>query len=121
MALDNLAGTGLLQSRAEWAHRNRILSSTLAELVNSLVERHTEQGIDVGCQDGALTDAMPEATVIPKWTGVDPAIRQPTLSPSGAQLLPGAADSIPFPDQSFDVALFANVYEHVLPDRRTAS
>jgi SAM-dependent methyltransferase len=36
-------------------------------------------------------------------------------------LVPGRADSIPFPDQSFDVALFANVYEHVFPGDRVTS
>jgi SAM-dependent methyltransferase len=118
---DDLTGEGLLQSREEWGHRNRVLSESMAALVKRFAERETERGIDVGCQTGDLTDVMPSMTQVPQWTGVDPTITEPTRSRHGAELLPGRADAIPFGDGSFDVALFANVYEHVQPEDRLAS
>jgi SAM-dependent methyltransferase len=67
-----------------------------------------------------LTDAI-EAQTPFAWTGVDPTISEAMRSPAGLGLLPGSADELPFDDGAFDVALFANVYEHVLPARREAS
>jgi SAM-dependent methyltransferase len=121
MTSEGLAGTGLLQSLEEWDHRNNVLAQTMAALVNRFAKDSTGKGIDVGCQDGVLTDAMELMTHVPTWIGVDPTISEPRLSPGGSRLLLGRADSIPFPDQCFDVALFANVYEHVLPQERFAS
>ena len=39
----------------------------------------------------------------------------------GLRLRPGKANDLKHPDGSFDAALFANVFEHVLPERRVAS
>ena len=116
-----LAGTGLLQSPEEWDFRNRILAQRMAGLVDRFAEGEPTRGIDVGCQGGALTDAMGTLTRVPAWIGIDPTIAEARPSPGGFALLPGRANSIPEPDESFDVALFANVYEHVLPDERRAS
>jgi SAM-dependent methyltransferase len=98
----------------------------LAESMSSLINRFAGEpsdggkGIDVGCQAGALTDAMQEQTSF-TWTGIDPTIAEPRSSAGGLELLPGFADRLPFEDGFFEVALFANVYEHVLPERREAS
>jgi SAM-dependent methyltransferase len=123
MTSKGLAGRGVMQSEEEWDARNRILAESMSRLVNSFATASSGQrsrGIDVGCQKGTLTDAIADRTPL-SWAGIDPAIAEPTLSPGGLELLPGTADELPFPDGSFEVALFANVYEHVLPDRRAAS
>ena len=64
------------------------------------------------------TDAMQEQTPFAPWTGIDPSITEPRSSAGALELLPGYADQLPFDSESFRVAMFANVYEHVLPDRR---
>jgi SAM-dependent methyltransferase len=93
----------------------------MAALIERFAPADTERGIEVGCQHGTLTDAMATMTRVHSWAGVDPAITDAHTSEVGAELLPGRADAIPFPDRSFGVALFANVYEHVFPEARVAS
>ncbi len=117
MTTEALAGTGVMQSPEEWDARNRILADSMSALINRFAGSRdvpAERGIDVGCQKGALTDAMERATPF-TWTGIDPTIVEPRNSELGLPLLGGTADALPFESQAFDVALFANVYEHVLP------
>lgn len=121
MSQTALAGKGLLQSPEEWGLRNEILGNTMASLVTRFASPDADAGIDVGCQGGALTDAMAQLTSVSSWAGIDPTISEQRESPIGQPLMPGRANSIPFPDQRFDVALFANVYEHVLPEERASS
>jgi SAM-dependent methyltransferase len=112
-----------MQSPEEWDARNRILAESMSGLINRYAAAATEhpgRGLDVGCQKGALTDAM-EAQTPFGWTGIDPTIAAPTRSAAGLELLPATADRLPFEAEVFDVALFANVYEHVLPEQREAS
>jgi SAM-dependent methyltransferase len=112
-----------MQSPAEWDARNRILAESMSGLINRFAPARAEsagRGLDVGCQKGALTDAM-EAQTQFTWTGIDPTIAAPTRSENGLELLPATADRLPFEAGTFDVALFANVYEHVLPELREAS
>jgi SAM-dependent methyltransferase len=123
VTLEALAGTGVMQSPQEWDARNAVLAKSMSTLINRFAlgtESESQRGIDVGCQKGALTDAMESQTSL-KWTGIDPSIGEATRSASGLELLPGYADQLPFEAQTFKVALFANVYEHVLPERRDAS
>ena len=114
------AKQGLLQSPKEWAERNRALSSTLNQLIRCHIQVKTARGLDVGCQNGALTDLL-ESPPNFKWWGVDPAIEKPLLSPKGAELLPGWAHELSFPAAHFDCVVLANVYEHISPELRTAS
>jgi SAM-dependent methyltransferase len=122
MTSEALSGVGLMQSEQEWDTRNRVLAQAMGGLVNRFAAPAggAGRGIDVGCQSGALTDAMEAATQF-TWTGIDPTIAEPKRSAAGLELIPGAADQLPFDDGTFKVALFANVYEHVLPERREAS
>jgi len=117
---NGLAGRGLLQSPDEWAARNCVLSSTINELIKRHIQVKTDRGLDLGCQTGALTDLL-ESPPNFKWWGVDPTIEKPLLSPKGAELLPGWAHQLPFLDAHFDCGVFANVYEHVATEQRTAS
>src|SRR5713226_2717743 len=120
MKSTSLALQGLLQSREEWAARNNILASTINELIRCHVQMRTCRGLDLGCQKGDLTDIL-ESLPNFKWWGVDPVIEKPHLSSKGSELLPGWAHRIPFPDSHFDCVVFANVYEHVSPEKRIAS
>jgi SAM-dependent methyltransferase len=120
MTSEGLAGRGLLQSPQEWDARNRVLSDSMAGLIGRFATASTGRGIEVGCQNGVLIDAMERQTAY-SWVGVDPAIAQPGRSAEGLELLPGRASSVPFADARFDVALLANVYEHVQPEERAAS
>jgi SAM-dependent methyltransferase len=117
------AGRSLLQSRQEWDTRNRVLAESMSSLINRFTVGHRtdgSRGLDVGCQSGVVTDAVRARTPF-AWTGVDPSISEPARSPAGLELLRASADELPFEAGTFDVVLFANVYEHVLPDRREAS
>jgi SAM-dependent methyltransferase len=123
MTLEALAGTGVMQSPEEWEARNAVLAESMSTLINRFAGAtysDGDRGIDVGCQKGALTDAMESQTSF-TWTGIDPSIGEPQSSAGGLPLLPGYADKLPFDAESFRIALFANVYEHVLPERREAS
>ena len=114
-------GAQLLQTPAEWDVRNSVLSARLSELVNRFASPSASHGIEVGCQTGVLTDAMSTLTRVGAWTGVDPALTQPTQSARGCRLAPGRASALEFADHSFDVVLLANVYEHIPPDERARS
>ncbi len=123
MTSDGLAGTGVLQSPEEWDARNRVLATTMSELINGVSANGgsaDDRAIDIGCQSGTLTDAVAAQTPY-AWTGIDPTISEPGLSDGSLELLPGTADALPFASGAFKVAMFANVYEHVQPDRRAAS
>jgi SAM-dependent methyltransferase len=113
-------GSGLLQSHQEWDARNRVLSETLSELVRDRAAAGAKRALDVGCQNGVTTDRYARLTGL-EWVGVDPVITEPDRSPGGLVLKPGAADRLDFDDGEFDVVMLANVYEHVLPERRVAS
>lgn len=112
-------GRSLLPSRSEWQVRNRVLASTLAELLNDHAPDVTGRALDVGCQWGMLLESLAPLTA-KRWWGVDPVIGR-HLSRSGFELVTGLADDIPFPDATFDAVMLANVYEHIPPDRRDAS
>lgn len=114
-------GARLLQSDEEWAARNSVLSQQLAELVDRYSSPGATHGVEIGCQRGALTDQMGRLTRLPHWTGIDPALPEKLVTESGCVLHPARASKLDFPDESFDVALFANVFEHIPPDERDVS
>ena len=110
----------LLQSDEEWDVRNRVLSETLTELVRTEASADAETALDVGCQNGWTTDRYAKLTGL-EWVGIDPALEEPGRSPDGIELKPGFSDRLDFPDDSFDVVMLANVYEHIFPESRVAS
>jgi SAM-dependent methyltransferase len=109
-----------MQSQAEWELRNAALSRSVAALIIEHRQSGAARALDIGAQSGALTDRYARLTGM-EFAGVDPIFSEEHASPDGARLLPGTADSLPFPDAAFDVVVFANVFEHVVPDRRVAS
>ena len=104
----SLSGKGLMQSVGEWSARNDALSAALSELVRTHGPADGGLGLDVGCQNGALTDAWERLTDL-HWTGIDPGIAELRQSEAGLDLHPGWAHELPFPDAHFDCAIFANV------------
>lgn len=110
----------LLQSDAEWDVRNRVLSETLTELVRSEGPDNAKEALDIGCQNGWTTDRYAKLTGL-DWVGIDPALKEEKRSPDGVALYPGFSNKLDFPDDSFDVLMLANVYEHIFPEDRVAS
>jgi SAM-dependent methyltransferase len=117
---DPLAGTGLLQSREEWAVRGRALAGSLADLLRANLPEPGGRGLDVGCQRGGLIDQITAETGL-TWTGIDPILEETSFTEKGAQIGPGKADDIPYPDAHFDAVVLANVFEHILPEARQKS
>ena len=110
----------MLQSTSEWETRNSYMSNTLIELVKCYVKPETNRGLDIGCAEGVVADAVRASTGL-IMCGVDPQQKFRKLSTGGSELSPGSADHLPFPDSYFDCAILANVYEHILPNLRTSS
>jgi len=96
------------------------MSNTLIELVKRYVASVTNRGLDIGCAEGVVADAVRASTGL-MMSGVDPNQKIRNFSPGGSELLPGSANQLPFPDSYFDCAILANVYEHILPNLRTPS
>ncbi|WP_260757532.1 class I SAM-dependent methyltransferase [Mycobacterium sp. SMC-8] len=111
----------VLQTEDEWVTRGAVLSQSLAGLVDEFSALGAAYGIEIGCQRGALTDQMGQLTRVPKWTGIDPTLPGELVTPRGCVLHPARASRLEFPDATFDVALFANVFEHIPPDERDPS
>lgn len=111
---DALAGTGLLQSPAEWNSRNTQLASSINGLIHRHIVRRVGRGLDVGCMQGELTDRYGAGLGL-DWFGIDPDVAAATVSPGGAQLSMGAAHQIEFPAGYFDAVTLANVAEHIPP------
>jgi SAM-dependent methyltransferase len=117
---DPLAGTGLLQSPAEWDTRGRALADSMAELIRENVTTRRGAGLEVGCQRGALIDRIAEETGM-TWAGIDPILEEGSHTEKGARIGYGRSDAIPYPAESFDAVVLANVFEHILPESRQSS
>ena len=117
---DPLAGTGLMQSPEEWATRGRVLAGSLAGLVRDNLPAPGGRGLDVGCQRGGLIDQITEETGL-SWVGIDPILEEESVTDKGAPIGPGRSDSIPYPNEYFDAAILANVFEHIPPNARQQS
>jgi SAM-dependent methyltransferase len=120
---DPLAGSGLLQSRVEWAVRGRALAGSLARLIRDNLPGMPApdgRGLDIGCQRGGLIDQITAETRL-SWIGIDPILDENSFTEKGAPIGPGRADNIPYPDAYFDAAILANVFEHIAPDARQQS
>ncbi|OBF40811.1 hypothetical protein A5724_07075 [Mycobacterium sp. ACS1612] len=110
-----------LQTDQEWETRNAVLSRHLADLIKEYSSPHATHGIEIGCQTGALTEQLQQLTHIRNWAGIDPKLTEEAVTDRGCVLKPGRASELSFADQTFDVAVFANVFEHIPPDERDAS
>src|SRR5690349_7575621 len=111
----------LLQTEEEWETRNAVLSRHLGDLIEEYSGPGATHGIEIGCQHGALIEQLQQLTRVSNWAGIDPNLTEETVSERGCVLKPGRANQLDFPDRTFDVAVFANVYEHIPPAERDAS
>jgi SAM-dependent methyltransferase len=118
--VDALRGVGVLQSHQEWEMRNQHLAASLCELITDFLRPNARNALDVGCEQGTLTDKYSALTGL-KWRGLDPDVNKSTVSKGGARLIPGTCESLPFPDCEFDCIVFANVFEHLRPELRRDS
>ena len=71
--------------------------------------------LDVGCGSGLLVDRL-AAVGFTSAQGIDPYLRDETVTPHGAPLRPAQIGDV---DESFDVIMFHHVLEHIA-DPRTA-
>jgi SAM-dependent methyltransferase len=110
-----------LQTEDEWVARGEALARSLAGLVDEFAPDGARAGIEIGCQRGALTDQMGILTRVPSWSGIDPRLPGTMVTQHGCVLEPARASGLPFADKTFDVALFANVFEHIPPEERDPS
>ena len=115
-----LSGKGLMQSPEQWGLRMTVLAQTLSDLTAYGKPFVNDRALDIGCQDGVLTDQLGMRTEL-QWFGVDPVLKEDKRTPLGAVLKPGAAHDLPYPDQYFTCLVFANVFEHVSLDLHQAS
>jgi SAM-dependent methyltransferase len=115
-----LAGSGLMQSEAEWSARGNALSGSLANLLREAIRANASRGLDIGCQRGGLIDSVSAATGL-EWVGIDPILTTEERTPGGSEIGPGRADQIPYASESFDCAILANVFEHIPPGARQDS
>src|SRR4051812_3301610 len=118
--LVHMPGTALLQTADELAARNRFMSDALGSIARRHLGALSGRAIDVGCQQGAVMALLGDVGDF-EWVGVDPRFEAPETSDAGHTMLPGWAHELPFPNDTFDLALLANVYEHIDPDQRDAS
>jgi SAM-dependent methyltransferase len=81
---------------------------------------HVEPGqrvLDVGCGSGVLTEELARRVGAEQVSGVDPSplLEACAKRVPGAELKPGAAESLPWPDDSFDAAV-AQLVIHFMED-----
>ncbi len=115
-----LSGRGLQQSPEQWAQRGALLVDSMSDLAARNTVTPIGAGLDVGCQEGKLTDGLAHR-LGGTWHGIDPGIEAPTRSQDGFELVHGWAHELPYASESFDVCVLANVFEHIAPSQRAAS
>src|SRR5208282_6354614 len=105
----------LMMSQSEWQERNTYMSNAFVDLVRRYARINTNRGLDIGCGEGTVVDAIKVKTGIEMF-GIDPRVGDGGIggvSATGAQLLHGGAHDMPFSNSYFDFAILANVYEHI--------
>jgi SAM-dependent methyltransferase len=83
-----------------------------------------ERVIDVGCGSGALTSVLTEIVGAESVAGVDPSepfVAEARARVPGADLRVGPAESLPFEEETFDVALSQLVFHFVQDPARAVS
>jgi SAM-dependent methyltransferase len=113
-------GKGMLSTSEEYGGRNESMVNSLSELVDRYLPANSQTALDIGCQQGNATDLFAKRLNL-CWTGIDPVIKEPQISPGGANLIHGYAHQAAFPDHYFDCLILANVFEHIDPKLRIPS
>jgi SAM-dependent methyltransferase len=80
-------------------------------MFESMIPPDVENMLDVGCGDGAITNALGEKRKVVGLDFSEVALRHLTV-----EGVLGSADHIPFPDRSFDLVLSSQLLEHLDQD-----
>lgn len=115
-----MAASAFLQSDEEWGARNGVLLESMAGLLSRFASWEKRRGLDVGCQDGTLSDGLARRTGA-RWAGVDPRVSRGRSTSEEVELVGGSAERLPFSGHEFDAVVLANVFEHIPPARRVPS
>jgi ubiquinone/menaquinone biosynthesis C-methylase UbiE len=100
---------------ADYARHRKVHPGVVAELVGSGLFTPEARILDVGCGTGNYAAALTAATSC-RVSGVDPSQRMLDRARAAAQwesLARGNAESLPFGDDSFDVAMSTDVIHHI--------
>lgn len=84
------------------------LSDAVSAVVATLEPISGKHILDIGCGAGPMARPLSRHGAV--WAGVDPYARP---GEAKAEITPGAAEDLPFPDDSFDSAIFINSLHHV--------
>jgi len=84
------------------------LGDAVSAIVTALEPIAGKHILDIGCGTGPMARPLTARGAI--WAGVDPHARP---GEAKAEITPGAAEDLPFPDDSFDSAIFINSLHHV--------
>nr|BFD59359.1 hypothetical protein CKG001_14660 [Bdellovibrio sp. CKG001] len=102
----------LYESSEVW---DQSLQKGQANLIQAIIDfwpPDVKNVLDVGCGDGKITHALSNLTKA-EFTGLDSSSE--ALSRLNINRIDGTADQLPFPDNSFDLVMTTDVFEH-LPD-----
>lgn len=90
--------------------------ATVRETMTRLHLKPGERLLDVGCGTGALLQAVSSAFPEVEAGGVDPSVEMLSIArqklPDRIVLKEGWAESLPFPDDSFDIVVSCNAFHY---------
>lgn len=85
-------------------------TSAMQIIATAVADGNCENLLDIGCGSGGLKPHIEKLGI--RWTGVDPAVADPT-----PDLQTAPAESLPFASGAFDSVLFLNSLHHVAIDQ----
>jgi SAM-dependent methyltransferase len=101
---------GVFLANAESRRRQGRLG---AGMIAPLCERRTRV-LEIGCGRGDVLAELAQQQRI--CVGIEPSGRMIQMCPAGVEILPGTAEHLDFPDESFDLVFSMQVLEHMHPD-----
>ena len=109
----------IFDSGHESSLRINALTQELGDVIRDICPS-AKIGLDVGCQDGKLTEAISNKTGI-EFYGVEPEIKQVERSSGKVKIIQGFANKLPFSESTFDIVTIISVLEHIPADELLVS
>jgi SAM-dependent methyltransferase len=109
------AGTDYEAAAAAYARNRAVHPGVVADLIREAGLRAGSRVLDVGCGTGNYARALQEATSC-AISGVEPSGQMRQRAESAATwtaLVAGSAETLPFPDDTFDLVYSTDVIHHV--------